>query len=49
VFEVTVGNNLVFSKKQTGHHEEYDVILADVRKVWSQAEGIGTAAGGDNR
>ncbi len=39
---MTVGNNLVFSKKQTGHHEEYDVILADVRKAWSKAEEIGT-------
>jgi predicted Rdx family selenoprotein len=35
VFEVTVGNALVFSKKETGRHAEPDEILARVRDVLS--------------
>lgn len=38
VFEVMVGDELAFSKKETGHHAEFDDILAEVRKVRAKAE-----------
>ena len=33
VFEVIVGDSLVFSKKQTGRHAEYEEILAAARPL----------------
>jgi selenoprotein W-related protein len=33
VFEVTVGDQLVYSKKKTGRHGEYDEILASARPL----------------
>jgi Rdx family len=33
VFEVEVDGNLVYSKKATGRHAEYDEVLAEVRKL----------------
>lgn len=31
VFEVTVGGELLFSKKATGRHAEYDDVLKKIR------------------
>jgi selenoprotein W-related protein len=31
VFEVVLGEELIFSKKKTGHHAEHDDILKEVR------------------
>ena len=33
VFEVEVDGTLIFSKKKTGRHAEYDEVLASVRKL----------------
>lgn len=33
VFEVMVDGTLVYSKKATGRHAEYDEVLADIRKL----------------
>ena len=33
VFEVEVDGQLVFSKKETGKHADYDEVLAAVRRV----------------
>ena len=33
VFEVQVDGTLVFSKKETGRHADYDEMLASVRKL----------------
>jgi selenoprotein W-related protein len=33
VFEVMVGDNLVYSKKQTGRHTDYDEVGPLVREV----------------
>jgi selT/selW/selH-like putative selenoprotein len=32
VFEVVVDDALVFSKKSSGRHAEYDEVLAEIRK-----------------
>ncbi len=34
VFEVQIGDQLVYSKKATGEHTEYDAIAADVRAAF---------------
>jgi len=31
VFEVTLGDDLIYSKKKTGRHAEHDDILKEVR------------------
>ncbi len=33
VFEVTVGDELVYSKKATGRHADYDEVLAATRTL----------------
>jgi selenoprotein W-related protein len=35
VFEVTVDSELVYSKKATGRHAEYDEVLAKIRSLQS--------------
>jgi len=34
VFEVLIGDDLVYSKKATGEHTEYAAIAADVQKLF---------------
>lgn len=33
VFEVTVDGKLIYSKKKTGRHAEYEDVLAGIRKL----------------
>jgi selenoprotein W-related protein len=33
VFEVVVGDDLIYSKKQTGRHAEYDEVLRAARAL----------------
>jgi selenoprotein W-related protein len=35
VFEVEVDGKLVYSKKQTGKHADYDAVLSDIRALAS--------------
>lgn len=35
VFEVTVGDELAYSKKQTGRHTDYDEVGPLIRKLFS--------------
>jgi selenoprotein W-related protein len=38
VFEVMVGDDLIYSKKQTGQHPDFDDVVADVRKKLSPTD-----------
>jgi selenoprotein W-related protein len=35
VFEVAVDGDLIFSKKKTGRHADYDEVLASIRRLRS--------------
>lgn len=38
VFEVMVGDNLIYSKKATGQHPEFDDVVGEVRKLLSRTD-----------
>jgi hypothetical protein len=38
VFEVMVGDDLIYSKKATGQHPEFDDVVADVRKLMASSD-----------